>query len=52
MLSERGVIKLVLETDCSNAVRKLTKRETDRSIHGTLVEDVRALMPGFDDFKI
>jgi hypothetical protein len=43
---------LELERDCANPVRKLANREMNRSIHGPLVEDVKALLHGLDDFKV
>jgi hypothetical protein len=47
-----GVTRIVLETGCSRAVSKLGSGELDRLVHGPLVEDIKTLLQGFDEFKV
>jgi hypothetical protein len=47
-----GVNKLVMETNCAGAVAKLKAQEMDRSVHGPLVEEIKALLGDFNDFSI
>jgi ribonuclease HI len=49
---EVGVRRLVLESDCAGAVAKLKTASLERSIHGPLVEEIKQLLKGFDDFSI
>jgi ribonuclease HI len=49
---EVGVTKLVLETDCAGAVAKLKTDGLERSVHGPLVEEIKQLLKGFDDFSV
>jgi hypothetical protein len=41
-----------METDCAGAVAKLKAQEMDRSVHGPLVEEIKALLGDFEDFSI
>jgi hypothetical protein len=41
---QRGETKIILEIDCQSVVTKLQREELDRSIHGTFVEDIKALL--------
>jgi ribonuclease HI len=45
---EIGARKLVLESDCAGAVGKLNGVGLDRSGHGPLVEEIKALLGGFE----
>jgi hypothetical protein len=49
---EQGVTKLVMELDCLGAVGKLSNPELDRSIHGPLVEDIKASLRELDCFQV
>jgi ribonuclease HI len=49
---DRGVQKLILETDCSGIVTKLVSPDIDRSVHGPLVEDIKKLLQDFGEIKI
>jgi ribonuclease HI len=52
LAKDRGVSKLVLETDCQTAVRKIATTELDRSVQGPLVEDIKALLGSFNEFLV
>jgi hypothetical protein len=52
LAKDLGIPRLVLETDCMGANAKITGRELDRSMHGPLVEEIKALLHGFDDYKV
>jgi ribonuclease HI len=52
LAKEVGVSKLAMETDCAGAVAKLKAQEMDRSVHGPLVEEIKALLGDFEDFSI
>jgi ribonuclease HI len=45
---EIGARKLVLESDCAGVVGKLNGAGLDRSGHGPLVEEIKALFGGFE----
>jgi ribonuclease HI len=49
---DMGIPRLVLETDCMGAKTKITGKELDRSMHGPLVEEIKALLQGFEDYKV
>ena len=52
LAKDQGVTKLVLETDCVGAISKLSGKELDRSVHGPLVEEIKCLLMGFDEFPV
>jgi ribonuclease HI len=52
LAKDRGVSKLMLESDCQAAVRKIATTELDRSVHGPLVEDIKALLGDFEEFTV
>lgn len=52
LASEKDVRKLCLESDCFGAVAKIKSRDTDRSLHGPLVEEVKALLSGFEEYSV
>jgi ribonuclease HI len=52
LAKEMGSSKLVLETDCLGAVTKLRGIDLDRSGHGPLVEEIKALLEEFEDFSV
>jgi hypothetical protein len=45
---EKSMAKVVLELDCSGAVGNLTNKELDRSMHGTLVEEIKDSLKELD----
>jgi ribonuclease HI len=47
-----GVRRLVLENDCAGAVGKLNQASLDRSGHGPLVEEIKALLGGFEKSSV
>jgi hypothetical protein len=49
---EVGARKLELETDSLGTVAKLNNAILDRSIYGPLVEEIKALLQGFDEHVI
>jgi hypothetical protein len=49
---DMGIPRLVLETDCMGAKAKITCSELDRSMHGHLVEEIRVLLQGFEDYNV
>jgi ribonuclease HI len=49
---ERGIVRVVLETDCLGAVAKLKGLELDRSMQGPLVEEIKALLGEFEDIRV
>jgi ribonuclease HI len=52
LATDRGVSKLMLESDYQAAVRKIATTELDRSMHGPLVEDIKALLGDFEEFTV
>jgi hypothetical protein len=50
LAKELGLMKIALETDCTVVVAKL--RDKNRSIHGTLVEEIKASLGELDDFRV
>jgi ribonuclease HI len=52
LAKERGEGKLVLEMDCLPVVGKLKGLEMDRSIHGPLVEEIKAMLKEFEDSQV
>jgi hypothetical protein len=44
LAKERDVQKVCLESDCLDAISKLRSDETDRSMHGPLVEEIKSLL--------
>ena len=52
LAKEKGVQKLILETDCAGEVSKIMAKELDRSVHGPLVEDIKTMLKGFEDSSI
>ena len=49
MFMEMGVMELVMKTDCPSVVVKLRNKELDRSMHGPLIEDIKAILRSFED---
>jgi hypothetical protein len=49
---DMGVARLLVETDCMGAKAKITGSEMDRSMHGQLVEEIKAMLQGFEDYKV
>jgi ribonuclease HI len=47
-----GIGRICLESDCLGAVAKLNHRETNRSIHGPLVEEIKSLLKDFADHSV
>jgi ribonuclease HI len=52
LAKEVGVSTLALESDCAGAVAKLKAQEVDRSVHGPLVKEIKALLGDFEVFSI
>jgi ribonuclease HI len=49
---DKGIDRVVLESDCLGAVVKLNNKEIDRSSHGPLVEEIKLLLSGFTDHYV
>jgi ribonuclease HI len=49
---EKGVDKVVLETDSTGVAAKLKTEDLDRSAYGMLAEDIKKLSKGFEDFSV
>jgi ribonuclease HI len=47
-----GVAKVCLETDSLSVVSKLRSRELDRSLYGPVLEEIKALLSGFEDHSV
>jgi ribonuclease HI len=47
-----GLRKVVLETDCATAVVKMVDKELDRSIHGSIVEEIKGLLQDFEEVRV
>jgi hypothetical protein len=47
-----GVARLLVETDCMGAKAKITGSEMDRLMHGQLVEEIKAMLQGSEDYKV
>jgi hypothetical protein len=52
LAKDNGIDRVCLESDCLGAVAKLKHRETNRSIHGPLVKEIKSLLKGFADHSI
>jgi ribonuclease HI len=52
LAKEVGVRQLALGTDCAGAVLKPKTDGLERSVHGPLVEEIKQLLKGFDDFSV
>jgi ribonuclease HI len=52
LAKELGMRKIALETDCSGVVAKLQASDKNRSIHGPLVEEIKASLGELDDFRV
>ena len=52
LAKELGCERIVLETDCLNAVTKLRRPDKDRSAYGPLVEEIKDSCMGFRDVVI
>jgi hypothetical protein len=52
LAKELGLRKIALETDCSGVVAKLQASDKNRSIHGPLVEEIKASLGELDDFRV
>jgi hypothetical protein len=52
LAKDAGVRRLILESDCMGAIGKLGGDAVDRSVHGTLVEDIKVLLHDFDEVKM
>jgi hypothetical protein len=47
-----GIGRVYLESDCLGAVVKLNHRETNKSVHGPLVEEIKSLLKDFTDHSV
>jgi ribonuclease HI len=52
LAKEKEVQKICLESDCLGAISKLRSDETDRSLHGPLVEEIKSLLQSFVDHSV
>lgn len=52
LAKEIGITKLALETDSTAVAAKLPSMERDRSVHGPLVEEVKALLGEFQEITV
>jgi hypothetical protein len=41
--------KVILKTDCCGVVAKLANGDRDRSLYGSMIEDIKYLLQGFSD---
>jgi hypothetical protein len=48
----KGLVRVVMETDCLGAVAKIGSNDIDRSIHGPLVEEIKSLLKDFADHSV
>jgi hypothetical protein len=46
---ELNLEKVILEMDCCGAAAKLANGDRDRSLYGSLIEDIKYLLQGFGD---
>jgi hypothetical protein len=49
---DKGIDRVVLESDCLGTVVKLNNKEIDRSSHEPLVEEIKLLLSGFTDHYV
>jgi ribonuclease HI len=49
---DAGATKLLVESDCLGLVKKLGTTELDRLVHGPLIEDIKALLCGFEEVQV
>jgi ribonuclease HI len=52
LAKDKGVARIVLETDCMEVVAKLNGKGIDRSVLGPLVEEIKELFLGFDQVLV
>jgi ribonuclease HI len=52
LAKEKGLARVVVETDCLGAVAKIGSNDIDRSIHGPLVEEIKSLLKDFADHSV
>jgi hypothetical protein len=49
---ELNLAKVILELDCCGVAVKLTNEDRDRSLYGSLIEDIKHLLQGFGDMVV
>jgi hypothetical protein len=52
LVKELNLAKVILELDCCGVAAKLANGDRDRSLYGSLIEDIKHLLQGFGDMVI
>lgn len=52
LANQQGLQKVMLEMDCSEAVRKLKNAELDRSLYGPLIQEIKVRASLFPEFCV